>query len=569
MWILGIAGSHNSGAALIKDGRVVVAVQTERLVRRKRQPLSLDQLSAHAVRVIGYCLRYAGIDVTDLQAIATCTPWEVIHARFADQENAMPDTLLLPPFLTVPHHLAHAEYALHYSPLERCIVLVCDGAGSYEYQQPEFDVREIDDRAIRHIRDRGKESVSAYSFDGRELKLIYRVAYDEDTGAGQRYKDALGRPLHWMSSLGHLWEWSAFYCHGNRHEAGKVMGLAPFGDAGVYSQLNTLSLGDQGEMQIDLQNLFDHFHLPNVAGGDVTGDPHYENIAAHVQQATNECLAELVQYLQGRYPTKTFCYSGGVALNSVTNEYLQRKLGLVLHMNGSCEDNGTAIGAALAAHHSITGLRVAEPVTDCYGREYSDEEVFEALRGYGGRVEKMEWPPLFRLAAEALAAGCVVGWFQGRSEFGPRALGNRSILADPRDPKMQDVLNRKIKHREAFRPYAPAVLEERATEFFDFEGISPVMLRVVPVRVTFLPAVTHIDGTARLQTVNREQNPIFYDLLKEFEIVTSVPVLLNTSFNISGEPIVETPADALRSFLASGMDLLFMGSIVVYPTSAR
>ena len=242
--------------------------------------------------------------------------------------------------------------------------------------------------AIKHILGYGKESVSAYSFDGSDLKLLYRIAYDEDTAARSGSEDPNNPQPRWMSSLGHLWEWCAFYCHGNRHEAGKVMGLAPFGDPNVYADLKTLSIGSHGEMQINLQNLVNRFLTPNTSGSDVTGNSHYEHIAAHVQQATNDCMVDLVRFLQKLYRTNTLCYSGGVALNSVTNEYLRKQLDLSLHMNGSCEDNGTAIGAALAAFHSITGLRIPEKIHDYYGSEYSDDEILEALGGYPGKVEK-------------------------------------------------------------------------------------------------------------------------------------------------------------------------------------
>ncbi|HET6253137.1 MAG TPA: carbamoyltransferase C-terminal domain-containing protein [Puia sp.] len=563
-WILGIAASHNSAAALIKDGRVIVAVQTERLVRRKRQSLSLDQLSAHAINVIGYCLRYAGIDISELRAIATCTPWDAVHARFAIGEVEWPGLFTLPPFISVPHHLAHAEYSLHYSPLEPSIVLVCDGAGSFEHHRPYLDIREKERDAVKYIRGRGKESVSAYAFDGTELELIYRIAYDEVQAGRTASDDHNGRQPRWMSSLGHLWEWCAYYCHGDRHEAGKVMGLAPYGDPKTYSHLGALSIDCHGEMRVDLEKLISRLSSPNISGADITGNAHYADIAAHVQQTTNDLLVELVRYLQTRYRSDTVCYSGGVALNSVANEYLRKRLDLNLNMNGSCEDNGTAIGAALAVHHSLTGVRIPEKINDCYGREYSEVEIQEALQGYQGKIERMDRPELLRCAAKALAEGLVVGWFQGRSEFGPRALGNRSILADARDPKMQDILNRRIKHREAFRPYAPAVIEERASEFFELEGASPVMLRVVPVLADTLPAVTHVDGSARVQTVNREQNAIFYDLLKEFESLTGIPVLLNTSFNLAGEPNVETPVDAMSTFIAADIDLLFMGGTVIH-----
>jgi carbamoyltransferase len=562
-WILGIAGSHNSGVALIKDGEVAVAVQTERLVRRKRQAIRLDRLGQDAAHAIGYCLRHAGIDLPDLAAIATCTPGDAIHPRFDFQAGAPLARAALPRFVTVPHHLAHAEYALHYSPMRPCLVLVCDGSGTYEAQRAELDIAEPSGQVLTFVQAGGKESISAYAFDGRDLRLVYRIAYGEAGIAGDGVPDA--GPGGWLSSVGHLWEWCAAYCHGSRHEAGKVMGLAAFGDPDVHADLEILRLAPDGAVSVAFAPLLRQFRQPNSAGADVSGDAHYADLAAHLQQVTNAFLVELVRFLRTRFGSSCVCYSGGVALNGISNECLRRQLDVDLHMNGSCEDNGTAIGAALAVDHALFGTRVAEPVTDLYGRRYSEGEVATALRAHAGRVERLPQAQLLERAARNLAGNRVVGWFQGRSEFGPRALGNRSILADPRSPDMQAILNHRVKRREGFRPYAPAVIEERAAEFFELDAPSPVMLRVVPVRGRFLPAITHVDGTARVQTVNRRQNALFYDLLRAFGAETGVPVLLNTSFNVAGEPIVESPADALRTFVASRMDVLIMGDHLVHP----
>jgi carbamoyltransferase len=273
-----------------------------------------------------------------------------------------------------------------------------------------------------------------------------------------------------------------------------------------------------------------------------------------------------VCFLRTRFDVRQFCYSGGVALNGIANQHLIDRLGIDLQMNGSCEDNGTAVGAALAVHHARTGKRLTEEVCDYYGREYSSSEVEAAIRRADCRAERYAPEQTIEVTAAALAQGAVVGWFQGRSEFGPRALGNRSILADPRDPDMKAILNARVKGREAFRPFAPAVIEDAAPDWFELDGPSPMMLRVVPIRPGRpLPAVTHVDGSARVQTVSRDQNPRFHDLLTAFQKQTGVPVLLNTSFNVAGEPIVESPGDALRTFMASDMDLLVLGDQMVRP----
>lgn len=561
MWLLGIAGSHNSGAALIHDGSVVVAVQTERLTRIKRCPIQLSRMSKEAGQVIEYCLRYVDIGLRDVDAIATCSPYET-QARFALKDPSV-SLAGLPPFVSVPHHLAHAEYAIHYAPAVPSIVLVCDGSGTFESHRASLDIAELEANPIRHISASGKESVSAYAYDGRDLRLIYRIAHGRapKPPIGDVFSTGFGTVL---VSLGHVWQWAAHYCHGSISEAGKVMGLAPYGDPAVHRDLRSVRLGQDGDLLVDFDALYQRFDQPNLAARDVTGLSHYEDLAAHIQEVTNEFLCGLVRFLRTRYNANQLCYSGGVALNGIANQQIVDRLGLDLQMNGSCEDNGTAIGAALAVYHARTGKRITEPVCDNYGREYSTREIDSAIARAGRRAEFCTPAQTIDKTAAALAAGAVVGWFQGRSEFGPRALGNRSILADPRDPGMKAILNKRVKGREAFRPFAPAVLEDAAPEWFELEGPSPMMLRVVPVRSGgLLPAVTHVDGSARVQTVSRNQNPRFHDLLSAFRDRTGVPVLLNTSLNVAGEPIAETPDDALRTFGASDMDLVVLGNRIV------
>jgi carbamoyltransferase len=567
VWVLGIAGSHNAAAALTKDGKVVVAVQAERIFRRKRYAFPLNEMGTDAAHLIKYCLDYAGIDLPDLKAIATNTPWGCVNPRFVFRENSPSTAGALPPFITVPHHLAHAEYVLHYCSTHPCLVLVCDGSGTYERDRPQLDLQE--EKAgdcVTYMRDAAKESISAYTFDGSRLRLIYRIAYGEAFSPDR----ATDHPTSiWLASVGQMWRWAAAYCHGDSNEAGKVMGLAPYGDPATHRALNTLRIDAQGEVRIDIARLCRVFQTPNTCRADVSGVKHYEDIAAHVQNVTNTFLVDLVSFLLRRFPTENVCYTGGVTLNGIANEHLQRHLGVRLHMNGSCEDNGTAIGAALAVHYALTGERVQEEVTDYYGREYSVQDIERAVGEFSGDVRRLAIPELLDTVARQLASGKVVGWFQGRSEFGPRALGNRSILADARDPAMQGLLNTHIKFREAFRPYAPAVIEERAAEFFHLTGPAPLMLTVVPVRGNNLTAVRHVDGTARVQTVNRRQNATFHDLLWTFGQLTGVPVLLNTSFNRAGEPIVESPDDAVCVFSDSAIDALAIGNFLLQRRTHR
>lgn len=552
MWILGFAASHNGGAALIQDARVVVAIQTERLTRKKRDGSTLESLGERALLPVRYCLDYAGIGWEDLECIATCTPWHQVDASFSPEVLAK--LRKAPRFLSVPHHLAHAEYVLHYSPMEPCLVLVCDGSGTREAFRPRLDIQEKECSPQKFLQGLAKESISAYRFENGTLSLVYRLAYG---------KADLGDTMY-LNSVGHLWRWVAEYCHGSQNEAGKVMGLAPYGDPDVHDDLEYLSWSAGGEVRIDFKELCRRFQTPNAESRDVTGETHYADLAANLQKRTNNFLLSLLEGLRRRFAFDTLCYSGGLALNGIANEIVSRELALRFCANGSCEDNGTAIGAALAVYHHLTGERVPEEPTEYYGRTYSPTEIEAAIQERNLPSAAITADEVLDLTTDALAAGEVVGWFQGRSEFGPRALGNRSILADPRRPDMKNILNSRVKFREGFRPYAPAVLEQNAETYFDLRGVpSPAMLRVSPVKVDSLPAITHVDGSARVQTVHPRQNPVFHDLIECFGRKTGIPVVLNTSFNVAGEPIVETPDDALRTFLASKIDLLVLGAHVI------
>jgi carbamoyltransferase len=417
MWIIGIAGSHNGGVALIRDGKVVVAVQAERVVRFKRHSIRVDRMGTDVRELVSYCLKQAGIGPDAIDAIATSSPWLAASPRFHSSEvwfGARDDQL--PPFITVPHHLAHAEYALHYSPLDPALVLVLDGSGTRESQRTQLHVKERERNPIKHLDGIAKESIKAYSFDGNELSLVYRFA------GGASEVEIPGEPGHpYLHSLGDLWRWTSYYCCGSLNEAGKVMGLAPYGNPSRLDKLRYLDFDERsGAVDISFRDLT-RFTKPNIAGRDVSGDSHYEDIAAHIQSTTNTFLLKLLHFLEIRHPGTHLCYSGGVALNGIANQQMISATRRTVHMNGSCEDNGTAIGAALAVHHMLTGLRVAEEPTEYYGRTYSEEEITSALNMRGISSHRRSRGDVIEIAARSLADGKIVAWYQGRSEFGPRA----------------------------------------------------------------------------------------------------------------------------------------------------
>jgi carbamoyltransferase len=300
-------------------------------------------------------------------------------------------------------------------------------------------------------------------------------------------------------------------------------------------------------------------------------DQRHHDIAAALQAVTEEIGLHLTRSLQRTTGEQNLCLAGGVALNCVMNGRILRESGFKdVFVQPMANDAGTSLGAALYVYHMKLGHPRVEPLRDIYlGSEFTSEEFGKALGRHPVRWHRSEDPA--REVAHLLADGKIIGWFQGRMEVGPRALGNRSILADPRRAEMKDVINARVKHREGFRPFAPSVLEEKADDYFDRAYTSPYMIlnfEVRPEKRDVIPAVTHVDGTARVQTVARAVNPLYYRLIEEFERLTGVPVLLNTSFNVRGEPIVHTPDDAIRCFLSTGMDRLVLGDHIVEKAKA-
>ncbi len=559
--ILGLSCSHNGSVALIRDGRVLAAIQAERISRRKREDLPLGERQELVRNCVEYCTSIAGIRPEEINAVAITTPWEVkkisdydLFKYIGGEPRSYQNTFY------VPHHLSHAEYILHYGKSKQGIVLVVDGSGSLESDRTHFNVEESSaDRKIDLVHFAGKEVISAYWFDGKNVFLIYRFSPSQ-APIEQFNSESAGK----LQSIGHYWEWASLYCCGSPNEAGKVMGLAALGNNNEGLGPTIMSLDDDGALRVDFPALTATYRSPNIFGEDLSDSVHHQNLASRVQLETEEVLIKLARFLKARYKTDSLYLSGGVALNVVANEALLNSghfKNIVL--NGSVEDNGTAIGAALAVSADITGSRVTSETTDYYGKCYPHEEIVRALGDFDFPFEILSEATIAGYAAELIRKDQIIGWFQGRSEFGPRALGNRSILANPASAKTKSVLDNLMKCRDRYRPYAPVVTEDKASEYFEMTGSSPVMMRNVRVKEERLTAITHIDGTARVQTVNERQNSLLYRLLLEVEKLTGFPILLNTSFNRPGEPIVETPKDALTSFSEGSLDFLIMGTIAV------
>jgi carbamoyltransferase len=414
----------------------------------------------------------------------------------------------------------------------------------------------FDDAAVLTL-DRGGDFLSTTLGHGQGSRLTTLKEVRNPHSLGEMYTAVTG--------------WLGF--HPNADE-GKVMGLAPYGsDALVPAFRDFVRLTPNGLFEVNLtwfryqfeagplsKRYLERFGPPRVPESEIT--LHHQNVAFGVQAITEEAGLHMAKALHAMTGSKNLALSGGVALNSVMNARLLAETPFEhIFIQPAAGDAGNALGAALHAwHHTFGKPREWRMEHAFFGPEYADAEFKELLASRKLPFREDADPPAE--AAELLSRSKIVGWFQGRSEVGPRALGARSILADPRRPEMKDIVNAEVKHREGFRPFAPSVLDERGPEFFEGYYPNPFMLLVLPIRKEkqeVIPAVTHVDGTGRLQSVMRRGNELYYRLIEEFERKTGVPVVLNTSFNLRGEPIVHRPEEALADFLGTGMDALFLG----------
>ncbi|OGQ30575.1 MAG: hypothetical protein A3I75_00405 [Deltaproteobacteria bacterium RIFCSPLOWO2_02_FULL_50_16] len=579
IYILGINLSHDRSTCLLKDGQLVVAIAEERLDRIKHSFGRTLYNQGHRIgpkllpwKGIGYCLDYCNIGLDDLDLIILDQAGPPLLLRDVAKEIPIKDKSKIRTLPHPSHHLAHAYSAYFCSPFNESAILIADNIGSYfnveeenegesGYYADHLSITELF-KTISKARDIENESIC--------LGRMYRISslllgfYHEKIGAGQ-----LGTIIQYLD------------------ESGKTMGLAPYGEKrGDWPPFVRIKK-DSIDYSPFLNWLKKRGLYPPKKVGDEKGrfkylvrrlllkDPRKEltqfhkDLAYAAQKNLEKGLIYLANRLYEKTKSKNLCLAGGVFLNSVANKKILDKTPFQnIFIQPAATDDGNAIGAAFYGWHHY--LRKSKRFCMCHaslGRHYSDEEI-ESMLIQNGVIdfERLDEEELLKFTAASLAEGKIVGWMQGGAEFGPRALGHRSILADPRHPKMKDRLNQRVKFREGFRPYAPAVLEEYSRDFFDIKSTSPFMLLVASVKKPKrkeIPAVTHVDGTARLQTVNKAQNGLFYDLIHEFYKKTGIPMILNTSFNVRGEPIVETPLDALLCFLKTEMDLLILGSYVV------
>ncbi|MFZ2160710.1 MAG: carbamoyltransferase [Sideroxyarcus sp.] len=586
MRILGISALyHDSAAALVEGGRIVAAAQEERFTRKKHD----SRFPVHAIK---YCLTEGGIELGDVDYVVFYDKPFLKFERLLEtylafaprgiksfamsiplwlREKLFLKDLLQKEFQKIDgngnwngqvlfseHHLSHAASAFFPSPFEEAVVLTMDGVGEWA-------------------------TTSAAIGKGNKLEVI--------------------KEIHFPHSLGLLYSALTYYT-GFKVNSGeyKVMGLAPYGEP-KYAELifkHLIDVKPDGSFRLDM-SYFDYcagLTMTNGKFDKLFGGPprksdemltqRHMDLAASIQAVTEEVVLRLTRSLRRETGIKNLCMAGGVALNCVANGKVLRNGSFDnIYIQPASGDAGGSLGAALAGYHMQLGHKRqvnGDAMRGSYlGPAFAQKDIEARLKSCGAKFDTLEDSALINNSADDLAQGKALGWFQGRMEFGPRSLGNRSILGDPRSPNMQKTLNLKVKYRESFRPFAPSILRERVSDWFELNGDSPYMLLVADVVKSRrramtaeenqlfgidklnvprsdIPAVTHVDYSARIQTVHMDTNPRYHALLSAFEQKTACPILVNTSFNVRGEPIVGSPEDAFRCFMGTELDVLVVGN---------
>ncbi len=565
MYNLGISCYyHDSAAALLKDGHVIAAVEEERFSRKKFD----DEFPKMAIE---WCLKEAGIKPNQIDSVAFYDKSVLKFERLLDNYIAVAPRGLHSFFDIIPkwlhkrlwvkneikkslkgfkgdiifpeHHMSHAAHAFYTSPFEESAILTIDGVGEWS---------------------------------------------TTSLGYAKNNSVILTNDIRWPHSLGLFY--SAFtYFLGFKVNEGeyKLMGLSSYGTPKYYDLIldNIIDLKDDGSIHLNMKyfaftydkvmtnkKFSELFGISPKTKDEKTLQIHFD-IGASAQKVLEDVILKMVNHVYEKTKMKNLCIGGGVALNGVANyKILKESLFDNIHIPPSPGDAGSAVGAAQYLYYIYhkNSKNISKDNVDLInenvyvGPSFSDTEITQFLDSKNIPYESFDRESLLKKTAQLIADGKIVGWYQGKMEWGPRALGNRSILADPRREDMKDILNAKIKHRESFRPFAPSILEEYASDYFDIDIPSPYMLMVAPVKKPEqIPAVTHVDGTGRLQTVSKKSNPLYYDLINEFYKITKVPVIINTSMNVMGEPIVNTPEQAYQMIVKTDMDCIVMGNNLV------
>ena len=554
---------HDSAAALLEDGHVIAAVEEERFSRKKFD----DDFPKMAIQ---WCLKDANISPEQISSVAFYDKPILKFERLLDNYIAVAPRGLYSFLDTIPkwlhkrlwikndikkslkgfkgdiifpeHHLSHAAYSFYTSPFEESAILTTDGVGEWS---------------------------------------------TTSIGMGHDNSVKILQDIRWPHSLGLFY--SAFtYFLGFQVNEGeyKLMGLASFGKPKYYDLIwdNLIDVKDDGSIHLNMnyfaftydkimtnEKFSELFGIKRRNENEETKQIHFD-IGASAQKVLEDVLLRMVEHVYKKTQSKNLCLGGGVALNGVANYRIFKESSFEnVHIPPSPGDAGSAVGCAQYLYFSHNNKkRIIENSTEriienvYVGPSFSTKEIKKFLDSNNIKYDILDEISSIKKCAKLISEGNVVGWYQGKMEWGPRALGNRSILADPRKKEMKDILNEKIKHRESFRPFAPSILEEHVSEYFDMNIPSPYMLMVAPVKKPDkIPAVTHVDGTGRVQTVSKNSNPLYHKLITEFHELTGVPVIINTSMNVKGEPIVNTPEQAYNMLTKTDMDYLFIKNFMV------
>ena len=560
-YCLGVSISHNGAAALLRDGEVVAAIEKERVTRVKHA--GGDETPA-----VQYCLDTAGIRMSDIDLVVqnwftpTVRGFRAFGGRYAGSEldmifGADPDVLYgdaRRPVVQISHHLAHAWSAFGPSGMDDAAVLVLDQCGNQRRHLTDWDPGCPEDADWLH-----REVASTYLGGRGDLKPLTKVLSPTAT------KFAFGHGLFLNTlGVGSMFAAVTRYCFDIfEDESGKVMALAPFGmdrvaGAGLSRFPDGRPLMDAGDFSWAAQ-----FRHPYDLAGH---REEYEVLCASAQLDLERVIVTQARALREQTGCEALCFAGGVALNCVANSRILEDTGFRrLYVQPAANDAGIALGCAMYGWHRVLGgSRTPELTLSWFGREYDDSAILAAIDRHP-LLKRTRPADLTGEVARRIADGQIVGWFQGGSEWGPRALGHRSVLADPRSAAMHDRLTRQVKRRPDFQPYAPSVLAARVGEWFDLDHPSPFMLLAPRVRDGLgaqIPSVVHIDGTSRVQTVGPEHG-LYHDVISAFDALTGVPMVLNTSMNVKGEPMVETPDQAVSWFIATEVDALAIGPWLV------
>ncbi|MFA3777336.1 carbamoyltransferase [Yersinia sp. 1652 StPb PI] len=559
IYILGTALSHDGSTCLMKDGKIIFSIEKERISRVKHDGFNDNS-------TIQYCLDAAGIEYKDLSLIVEQNSYNPLFSQSLEQRK---NRVLPPmvPIITLSHHLAHAYSAIGTSPFDDMGIVVIDGHGG-SLDSCNDIVADIKGANSIHVNNRYRywETCSYYVYQDSKIKPIFK-----DFSRWVNRKNRKDYPVSsWEieNSIGEFYEGIALYIFGELDCAGKLMGLAPYGRPNVIDWVPFFFDSGKVVLRSDWWAKID----PLLNSGPThfrDNFQYYADLAYWAQTKLEEALFYLFSHYYQLYPMKNFAYAGGVALNATANEKLITHSEFEhLYIQPAAGDNGLSIGCCYYGWLEVLKKeRVKHSGSTYFGKKYDDISVMAELEKHTDKIEYTYYDDIEAIAAKSIVAGNVIAWFQGESEFGPRALGNRSILADPRNPRMKDHINTNVKYREDFRPFAPAVLHEKANDYFDLNHDSDHMLFIAYVKEKYrvaLPSIVHVDGSARVQTVKKEMNKKFHTLINYFFAETGVPILLNTSLNTKGMPIVETPKDAINLFLNCGLDFLFINNYMIY-----